>query len=126
MDGKGNAVKTRYWVILLGALLALSLGLSVLFMGGNEVSTHAEILSEGKRIETVDLRIDREFVVETQRGGRNVITVKDGAIAVTEANCPDHYCMHRGFCSGGTQIVCLPNALVIQFTGAQELDAVVG
>jgi len=55
-----------------------------------------------------------------------MIHIKDGKIGVTEANCPDHYCMHRGFCNSGAQIVCLPNKLVIRFVGAPEIDMVVG
>ena len=47
------------------------------------------------------------------------IAVKDGKIAVTEASCPDHYCMQRGYCHSGAQIVCLPNRLVISFLGAK-------
>ena len=42
------------------------------------------------------------------------------------SNCPDHYCMARGMCSSGTQIVCLPNGLIIQFLEAQPIDAVIG
>jgi hypothetical protein len=34
--------------------------------------------------------------------------------------------MARGFCSGGTQIVCLPNRLVIEFLAEQEIDGIVG
>ena len=54
------------------------------------------------------------------------LAVKDGKIAVTQATCPDHYCMKRGFCHSGADIVCLPNRLVIHFTAAQEIDAVIG
>ena len=49
-----------------------------------------------------------------------------GAIYATEATCPDHCCMKRGFCASGTDIVCLPNRLVIHFLGAQTVDAAVG
>ena len=58
--------------------------------------------------------------------GTNTVTVKDGKIAVTAASCPDSYCMKRGFCQGGAQIVCLPNRLVIEFVGSQTVDGVVG
>ena len=67
---------------------------------------------------------DPEGVTTEVQG--NVITVKGGKIAVTEASCPDHYCMHRGFCDSGLQIVCLPNKLEIRFTGKQDIDGVVG
>ena len=52
--------------------------------------------------------------------------VENGKIGVCEATCPDHYCMKRGFCNSGTEIVCLPNRLTIRFLGQQEIDAVVG
>ena len=91
-----------------------------------EASTHAEISSHGSVVKTVDLRINQEFTIESGSDGYNVITVKDGKIGVSEATCPDHYCMKRGFCNSGTEIVCLPNRLTIRFLGEQEIDAIVG
>ena len=70
-------------------------------------------------------RVDQQLTVESENG-TNVITVKDGKVAVTEADCPDGYCMERGFCSGGAQIVCLPNRLVLHFIGQSDVDFVVG
>lgn len=119
-------MKTKHWILLLSVLLILCLGLSIYLMLPGGEATHAEITTGGKLIKTVDLRIDQEFTVTTENGGTNTVTVRDGKIAVTEANCPDHYCMDRGFCSSGTQIVCLPNRLVITFVGDQTIDAVVG
>ena len=117
-------MKTKYWIMALALLLALCLGLTMLTMGG-EAASQARITSNGKVIRTVDLSFDQEFTVETA-DGYNVVTVKDGKIAVTEASCPDHHCMARGFCNSGTQIVCLPNRLVIEFLGEAEIDGVVG
>ena len=82
----------------------------------------AKITSKGETVKTVDLMIDQEFTVD----GKNTVTVKDGKIAVTWADCPDHYCMKRGYCDRGTDIVCLPNRLVISFLGQQEVDAAIG
>ena len=119
-------MKTRTWIILLCALLAACLGLSLpLFLSG-EPAAAARILSGGELYKTVLLSVDQEFTVPAPGGGSNTVTVRDGAIAVTAASCPDHYCMHRGFCSGGGSIVCLPNGLVIEFTGEQEVDFAVG
>lgn len=119
-------MKTRTWVLLICSLFVLCLGLSIALLFTGEAATHAEIYSQGQLLRTVDLRIDQEFTVTTPSGGSNTITVRDGHIAVTQANCPDHYCIQRGFCSSGTQIVCLPNRLVIRFAGRQEIDGVVG
>ena len=118
-------MKTKIWMLALAAVLLLCVGLSVpLFLPGEKAS-RAEIWSEGKLLETVDLSVDREIEV-TSTGGVNVITIKDGAIAVTNADCPDGHCMRRGFCDRGVQIVCLPNRLVIRFVGEQTVDGVAG
>ena len=118
-------MKTKYWIIIL-ALLLIGSALACIPLLNSETAARAEITSHGEVITTVDLLIDQEFTVDSPDGGSNTITVKDGAIAVTAADCPDHYCMDRGFCSGGTQIVCLPNRLVISFLDDQEIDGVVG
>ena len=99
-------------------------GLSVFFLNPGQAEI-AEIWSDGKLVRTVDLRLDQEFTV-TLDNGVNTVMVSGGKIAVTAANCPDGYCMKRGFCSGGAQIVCLPNRLVIKFAGKQEVDGAVG
>lgn len=118
-------MKTKIWIALIAAVLAVCVGLSVWLLWPGEDAAYAEIWSDGKLLHTLALSVDREITVQTERG-TNVITVKDGKIAVTEADCPDHYCMDRGFCAGGAQIVCLPNRLVIRFASQQELDGVVG
>lgn len=119
-------MKTRTWILLLAAALVICLGLSVFLLRPQDDAAFAEIISQGKVVKTVDLRVDQQFTVTTPQGGSNVVTVRGGKIAVTEANCPDHYCMDRGFCSSGAQIVCLPNRLVIRFLGEQAIDGVVG
>ena len=120
-------MKTRTWILLLIVLTVLCAGLSIplLFPSDGEAAALARITSQGEIVATVELAVDREFTVQTG-DDYNVITVKDGKIAVTEATCPDHYCMKRGFCHSGTEIVCLPNRLVIRFLGDQEVDAAVG
>ena len=120
-------MKTRTWILLFAVLAALCAALSIpLLSGGSaEPAALAQITSRGKIVATVELAVDQEFTV-TAEDGHNVITVKGGKIAVTEATCPDHYCMKRGFCHSGADIVCLPNRLVIHFTAAQEIDALIG
>lgn len=118
-------MKTRTWVILLGLLLAVCLGLSLWLLAPGEDAAMAEVWSEGELLYTLDLHVDQTKTV-VSGNGTNVITVENGKIAVTEADCPDGYCMDRGFCSSGAQIVCLPNRLVIKFIGQQPLDGVAG
>ena len=114
-------MKTKFWIIIFAGLAAVCIFLSLPLLRQDQ-ARFARITSKGETVKTVDLMIDQEFTVD----GKNTVTVQDGRIAVTWADCPDHYCMKRGFCDGGTDIVCLPNRLVIEFLGDQEVDAAIG
>ena len=114
-------MKTKYWVMGFAALAAVCLLCALPLISGEDAAC-AEIYSHGKLIKTVSLAIDQEFTVD----GHNTVTVSGGKIAVTAADCPDGYCMDRGFCSSGGDIVCLPNQLVIHFTGETEIDGISG
>ena len=119
-------MKTRYWILLLGLILLICLGLSIPMVFPGEDAQFAEIISNGQVISIVSLHKDTEFTVPAPNGGENTITVAGGKIGVTAATCPDHYCMDRGMCSSGVQIVCLPNRLVIRFAGKQNIDTISG
>ena len=119
-------MKTRTWILIFALLLVICLGASFAFLMPGEASFLAEITSHGQVVKTVDLRHNQEFTIEGSNGSYNTITVENRKIAVTNASCPDHYCMKRGFCNSGTEIVCLPNRMTIRFLGQQEIDAVIG
>lgn len=118
-------MKTKIWICLLALVLILCAGLSVFLLQPGEDAAAVEVWSDGQHLYTLSLWQEQQLTVESANG-TNVITVRGGKIAVTEADCPDHYCMDRGFCSGGAQIVCLPNRLVLKFVGQQSIDGVVG
>ena len=118
-------MKTKGWILVIGLLLALCIGLSIWFLLPRGVANAVEIWSDGVLIDTWPLAVNQSITV-AYGDGYNVVTVKGGKVAVTEATCPDHYCVKRGFCDGGAQIVCLPHRLVLKFVGEQEVDFVVG
>ena len=101
-------MKTKTWVLILTLILVACIGLSIPLLLPGEDAACAKIISDGQVMHLVDLHVDREVHISTAAGGHNTVTVKDGKIAVTQANCPDHYCMERGYCSSGSPIVCLP------------------
>lgn len=118
-------MKTKTWALLMAVALALCVGLSIWILQPGQISDRIEVWSEGEKLYTLSLYENQTLTVTTATG-INTVTIQNGAVAVTEANCPDHYCMQRGFCQGGADIVCLPNRLVIRFLGKQEIDGVVG
>lgn len=118
-------MKTKHWIILLSVLAVICLSLSLWLLLPKEQATAVKVISQGRLLTTLPLSEDTAFSVVSPNG-TNVVTVKDGKVAVTQADCPDHYCMDRGWCSGGVQIVCLPNRLVLEFTGKANIDGVAG
>lgn len=102
-------------LILLAAVLAVS---CLLFFFWRLVlsapAARADVSVDGQTVLQLDLSEDRVLTVDGWNGGTNTITVKDGAVSVTEASCPDHVCIRTGAISrAGETIVCLPNRLVI-------------
>jgi len=118
-------MKSRYWILLIASVLLICIALSLWLFSGEKQAVCAQIWSDGVLVETFSLFTDKTYLIDGSCGS-NTITVKNGAVAVTDADCPDHHCMKRGYCSGGMQIVCLPNRLVIRFVAEGEIDAVVG
>lgn len=77
----------------------------------------AEISSDGVVIRTIDLSTapDEVFTIESENGS-NTVTIKDGAISVTAASCPDKICVNHGeLRSEFLPIICLPNRLIITY-----------
>jgi len=117
-------LKNKHWAAALILLVIVCLSLTFFLRSPGTPATHAEIRSGGNTI-TIDLSEDQEFTMECE-DGYNIITVRDGKIAVTEADCPDQYCVRQGFCNSGVGIVCLPHGLVIRFLGDSGIDGVIG
>ena len=118
-------MKTGYWIVGLALILAVCVAASVWVLLPGEAAETVEIWSDGEFLYSLPLSVDTQLRIDSKQGS-NTITIADGKIAVTQADCPDHYCMDRGMCSSGIQIVCLPNRLVIRFVGKLPIDAVSG
>ena len=73
-------MKTRTWILIFAVILAVCAAASFALLTPGEASTLAEITRQGSVIKTVDLRIDQTFTVESENGGYNVISIRDGKI----------------------------------------------
>ena len=117
-------MKTKTWIALLTVAAAVCLGLSLWLLWPKGEAQTVKVISQGEVKYILPLNEDTRIQITTELG-TNEVTVKGGKVAVTHADCPDGYCVARGWCSGGTQIVCLPNRLVLEFSGG-GIDAVSG
>ena len=117
-------MKNKYWAALLSGILVLCF--ASLWLLSTDTPSDMVQIKYGSNTMRISLSLDQELTFRAEDGGYNTVTVKDGKIAVTDADCPDGYCMDRGFCDSGTPIVCLPHRLVISFLGEQEIDGILG
>ena len=111
----------------IGAVLlcALALGLALWARAAGTDRVVARVYQEGKLVG--ELPLDREASLTLTGAYTNTITVRDGQVAVTYADCPGADSVHSGWVSAaGRAVVCLPNRVEIRLTGAPDVDAVVG
>ena len=102
--------------LLFIAAILLAAGLAFLFFRPqpSESLSRAEISVDGKAVMELDLSEDQVLTVDGAGGGYNRIQVRDGAVSVLEASCPDKVCVHTGTVRyPGETIVCLPNRMII-------------
>ena len=114
-------------LLAIGLVIVLAALVILCFLPSGSTQTGQAVINlGGETVETVDLSQNRTIVLEGQY--RNVIRVEDGAIAVVESDCPGQDCVHSGSIRHqGRILVCLPNALEIRITSAEEdVDFVVG
>lgn len=83
-----------------------------------DVSYTAYVYRDGQLLQSIPLEQVREsyrFTVDAADGGRNIIEVSPGGIAIVEADCPDKLCILQGRVTDSLlPITCLPHRLVIE------------
>lgn len=113
-------------IIVIAALLVLSV---VIFLSSlpsqNREAAYAVVRIDGEEYGRYALSSDNEIVIE-QNGHVNIIEIKDGAVRMKSADCPDKTCVRQGYITGGGEvIVCLPARLTVTLEGAgTQLDSV--
>ena len=114
--------------LLLAAVVASAAWL--LLRDRGEGSPVARITRDGVLLEEIELDEVGEpysFTLEDE-SGTNTISVEQGRIRVSAADCPDRVCVNQGWISNGTvPIICLPHRLVIEIVGdGGKLDGAAG
>lgn len=107
-------------------LLLIVIGVIFIFIGvTKEDGSMAEVYYEDKKILTIDLNIDNEYIVDGELGDV-VLEIKNRKIRVKEENSPKHICSKEGFIGDSSRtLICLPNKIIIKIVGDNELDGVV-
>ena len=112
--------------LAIGIVAVIAILVSILFWTnvGDEEGTMVSIYQDGALMKEISLSSDTEIVIEGVY--ENVVTVKDGKVAITKSDCPGTDCVHSGWIhESGRSIVCLPNRVELRIEGTSEVDFVV-
>ena len=116
---KRLSVNDMKFIIGIAAALLLLFALSI-FLGG-EKGAEVLITIDGELYGTYSLSENQEIPIIIDGVTTNLLVIKDGKADMTEADCPDKLCVHqRAVSKNNESIVCLPNKVVVQVTGAKE------
>ncbi len=110
--------KTLFLTLFILLILILSAAvLLIRYFTAGKAGT-ARIYQDGalvREIDLSDIAAPYTFTITSTDGSYNTIKVEQGAIGVTDADCPDKTCRNMGMVrSSAYPISCLPHKLLIQ------------
>ena len=118
-------LKTKKWFtvwdgVLLAALALLSVLALLLFPKAE--GGIADVYVGDQLVQSMSLSVNATYTVQTENG-YNVVTVENGKVFVSDADCADKTCVKTGKTSqeGGT-ICCLPHGVKVVVRGESGVD----
>lgn len=122
-----NLTKGDKLLIVFVLILALGSMGYIRKQGLSNKDKYVSIQVNGKEIKKIifdDAIVGNTIPIETEYG-YNLIEVGDNEIRVIEADCPDKIDVKQGSISRiGETIVCLPNKLVVEIKGIDNVDGI--
>lgn len=105
-------------LLILGIFAAAVLMLAVYTRYMSRAGTPMfEITVDNRLYGTYDLKHDAVIKINDT----NVCEIKDGAVRMISADCPDQVCVHSvPITANGGSIVCLPNRVVLKIVNARD------
>lgn len=95
-------------IIYIIATLALLFGISRIFM--SDTGAYVRIIEDGREVDVYPLNNDIDIKLS-----HNTVSIKDGRVFMSDADCPDGLCIKQGAISHAGQVIaCLPNRVTVQ------------
>ncbi len=109
-----NKIISKRDLIFIFILLAVSIVIVLIMHFNKRTGYNVKISADGQTVKTLSLDKDDEYVFESDKG-YNIVVIKDGAVYVKEADCPDKICVnHKKISNVGEAVICLPHKLVVE------------
>lgn len=127
MRSKAKWLKKGDFII--AAVIVLAAAGSVFpFLLENSSKKYCVITKDNVIIKQVELTNHTTQTVQVDGDYHNTVQIQDGAVWVSQSDCPNQLCVHSAPIShSGQAIVCLPNHVLVRIvsSGEQEVDVVV-
>lgn len=122
MEMKDKDTIKKRDIVLAAVLLILGVTGVLIVKYGLKSGNTADVYIDDKLVQTIDLSVDDEYTFQTDKGS-NTVEVRNGAVSMKSADCPDKVCVRMGTKNrNGETITCLPHKLVIEVHGGQEQE----
>ncbi len=122
MEMKDKYTTKKRDIVLAAVLLILGITGVLIVKYGLKSGNTADVYIDDKLVQTIDLSVDDEYTFQTDKGS-NTVEVRNGAVSMKSADCPDKVCVRMGTKNrNGETITCLPHKLVIEVHGGQEQE----
>lgn len=122
MEMKDKYTTKKRDIVLAAVLLILGVTGVLIVKYGLKFGNTADVYIDDKLVQTIDLSVDDEYTFQTDKGS-NTVEVRNGAVSMKSADCPDKVCVRMGTKNrNGETITCLPHKLVIEVHGGQEQE----
>lgn len=109
-------------IVLAAVLLIIGIAGVLIVKYGLKPGSTADVYIDDKLVQMLDLSVDDVYTFQSDKGS-NTVEVRDGAVSMKSADCPDKVCVRMGAKSrNGETITCLPHKLVIEVHGGQEQE----
>ena len=117
-------MSAKKWAVILVAFFIASVAVTLLLYRAYPTGG-VGIYSDGELVQTISLNVDGEY--EVKNLGINIITVRDGHVYVSDADCPDRVCVRHGALRKNDAIICVPNKVVVRaIRDNNDIDGVTG
>lgn len=122
MEMKDKDTIKKRDIVLAAVLLILGITGVLIVKYGLKSGNTADVYIDDKLVQTIDMSVDDEYTFQTDKGS-NTVEVRNGAVSMKSADCPDKVCVRMGTKNrNGETITCLPHKLVIEIHGGQEQE----
>ncbi len=114
----------RDFAFIVIIIIVATLSYFIMNIGSDRDGYMVKVTVDGKLYGTYPLDEDKTIEIKNA-DGFNTVSIHDGQVSVTDADCKDKYCVKQGVISNNNEsIICLPHKLVVEIAGTVDNNEV--